>query len=571
MGRIKDGIKSLGGRLKNVPKGRQGRAFLRILQFFAIMLVLTIFARGVAGVTMPVVSAVVMGQQSISNVGEYSGTVSSTNQQDIKLPVGATVQRVHVSSGSSVKAGDDLVSFDLDAVEEELLRQKNALIGLQQELKALQEGDGLDDSAVKAAQKTRDNAKLAYDAAAGIATDAGTAMTNAQNAYNAASGSNRPSTVDKVRQEMEAVYTNAYTANEAAEAARKTAEDNYEAKNGGATTPPSSSGKTPEEYAELLDYYTAWQEAEETKKNTQAALDEAQINLGRAEEIADERIAALHSALVAAQQAKSAADVEVNTTKETLDAAEAALKEATDTYNEAKGDAALAEQLRQNNIRLKKMEIEDQQKAVDDVTAMIADGGTVKATVDGTVTAITVAQGSVVANTDYVRISTGAEGYMVQFAVEQEKARDLQLGSTVSVKQSGAYWGSEGRITGKSMPDESGNVTVRAQLNSTEWKDGDAVTITAVFSDKMYWNTVPLAAVRPDSEGYYVLVLSEENTILGTQTIARKVTVTVQDKNEQYAAIDGGGNIDYDARIIVSSTKPVNDGDMVRIDEESSR
>ena len=51
--------------------------------------------------------------------------------------------------------------------------------------------------------------------------------------------------------------------------------------------------------------------------------------------------------------------------------------------------------------------------------------------------------------------------------------------------------------------------------------------------------------------------------------MARKVAVTLQDQDKEYAAVEC--LYEYDMRVVVSSNKPVNDGDMVRLDEASTK
>lgn len=78
--------------------------------------------------------------------------------------------------------------------------------------------------------------------------------------------------------------------------------------------------------------------------------------------------------------------------------------------------------------------------------------------------------------------------------------------------------------------------------------------------------TIPITALHSDSYGnYYVLVPEENNTVLGNELIARKIAVTLIDKCDTAAAIDG--NL-YSVRIISGSNKNIEEGDMVRCVED---
>lgn len=74
---------------------------------------------------------------------------------------------------------------------------------------------------------------------------------------------------------------------------------------------------------------------------------------------------------------------------------------------------------------------------------------------------------------------------------------------------------------------------------------------------------MPLSALHSSSEGYYVLVLREETTVLGLETIAEKVPVTLIAQDSQNAAVEGMLSDRDD--IITQSNKPVQPGGKVRV------
>ena len=609
MGKIKGFFSGIGKKLKGFPKGRQGKAFVRILQFFAIMIVLTIFARGVASVTMPEVELTTLSNQSIRKEEKFNGTITASSKTDVKPPVGLKVSQVHVSIGDNVKTGDNLVTFDTVALDEDLLNQRNTLLGLQQQLKDLQDNEGPDDSAVKMAEKARDEAQKAVNEATSernlaqsAVNDANAAVTAAENYLNTLNTNQANDLAN-----WQTIVNNKV---DTAKAAATAAATGYWGQNGTETTPIAGSplaiyqsltkpGSNPPEPGTNVDP-AVWAAAQETmeaaKANYEAALavQTDAYNFGGhvdsngafvpVEATAKANIQAQYGAQISAAQgaitdAKNTAalaSAELATKGEALDDAntvladaQKALQDAIKDYNDAKNDAALAEQIRQNNIRLKKLEIEEQQKVVDAVAALQSADGVLKATSDGMVSNLTLVAGAVTTDADYVQLSTSSGGLMVEFKVTQAQLRDIQIGSSVSVVRDQYYWPTEARITGRGIPDESGMVTMRAQLSSNDFNDGDQVNVSVLISDRTHWNCVPVGAVRPDTDGSYVLVLYEESTILGTQTVARKVPVTVVDQNSDYAAIEG--LYENSPRIVLTSSKPVNDGDMVRIGEDSTR
>ena len=77
---------------------------------------------------------------------------------------------------------------------------------------------------------------------------------------------------------------------------------------------------------------------------------------------------------------------------------------------------------------------------------------------------------------------------------------------------------------------------------------------------------VPLSALYSEEGKVYVYVTDTENTVLGTVMVARKVEVTVQDRNQTTAAL-GEGSLSTDQAVIVQADRELKDGSRVRISE----
>lgn len=80
---------------------------------------------------------------------------------------------------------------------------------------------------------------------------------------------------------------------------------------------------------------------------------------------------------------------------------------------------------------------------------------------------------------------------------------------------------------------------------------------------QVYPSCVPLSALHTSYAGYYVLVLWEQNSVLGLETIAVQIPVAVRAQDGQMAAI--AGSVGMRDRIIVSSNKAVQPNDKVRV------
>lgn len=513
MERLENGVEVLGGQLKNAPKNKQGRAFIRIVQFFALMLALTLFARGAASVSMPQVTTAYPGSATIRKEEKFNGTIAAAGQEKIKIPAGLKVDKANVSPGTVVKKGDTLLTIDSNTVQKNLNTQMVALKDLQLQLAELKKNRKQDDSTLDGAQKSQ------KDAANALAEAHENSASSVQTAQR---------TLDDANALLDAAKKELKSAEKALKAAK------------------NRNPKPEKEELAMLE----------------AAVSEAEAKLAEAE-------AGLHTAQEGLATAQKQAGKDAATAQEALDSANKSLADAQQEYNENKPVFNAESQKRLLEVTQKQQEIADQEKLIADLQALAALGGVITSPLDGRVAEVSVApDGGDTTDADHITLTTSDEGFFAEFAVEKDKVKQIKMSSLVSVQQDNSYWGSEARVVSRGAPDEAGMVTFKAQVTGNEWADGDSVSVVAPLSDKQYWNTLPLAAVRPDGDGYYVFIISEENTILGKQSIARKIPVTVQDQNNELAAVDG--IYENDVRVIVSGSKPVHDGDMVRLDEEST-
>ena len=108
--------------------------------------------------------------------------------------------------------------------------------------------------------------------------------------------------------------------------------------------------------------------------------------------------------------------------------------------------------------------------------------------------------------------------------------------------------------------DMGGTLTV--SLPAADIPLGAGMELTFTRRSQAYTCCVPLTALHMDAQNRaYVLTLETVNTVLGQQTRAAKVMVTVLDKNEKTAALEG---LLTDKQIIVSSDRAVDSGSRVR-------
>lgn len=137
---------------------QQLHRFGNIVRFFAVLLVITLIARGTAGATMPVVTLQAPSSGTVSRNVMMNGTISYAGGTPFTLPSGLLVTSVPVQVGQTVKVGDTLATFD----EEEL---KRAVASKQAELQQVEvqaaqqaEGDSADPYSAQLAQEQLERA-----------------------------------------------------------------------------------------------------------------------------------------------------------------------------------------------------------------------------------------------------------------------------------------------------------------------------------------------------------------------------------------------------------------------------
>ena len=97
------------------PRQRQRLGW--IVRFFALLLVLTLLARGTAGAAMASVTVQRPSSGNVTKSVRTTATVSFAGGTPFTVPAGLLVMAVPVQAGQTVKAGDTLAVFDAAEVD----------------------------------------------------------------------------------------------------------------------------------------------------------------------------------------------------------------------------------------------------------------------------------------------------------------------------------------------------------------------------------------------------------------------------------------------------------------------
>ena len=112
----------------------------------------------------------------------------------------------------------------------------------------------------------------------------------------------------------------------------------------------------------------------------------------------------------------------------------------------------------------------------------------------------------------------------------------------------------------------SGKTTLLNLIGGLDTPDNGEIIISS--KSKKYTTCVPLTALRQGAgDSYYVLVVTEKETVLGEELIAKKIDLNIEKRDGEYAAVTEGA-LGKNDKIIVDSNKIINDGDRVRLETE---
>ena len=230
------------------------------------------------------------------------------------------------------------------------------------------------------------------------------------------------------------------------------------------------------------------------------------------------------------------------------------------------------EQLKKESMKLDYQEKKAELKEYENIKKA---NGYVRASQNGTITAITVEEGKKASEDD--NISIGLQGFTAVIMVDAKKADYLKVGETVELSKKGETKKISAKISSiqyavemENQGDGSENqkteqVEVRFLMPKGDYIEGQSISMDYIKETKVFDTCIPLQALHQDDKGYFVLILQERQTVLGTEQEAVRLGVQVIEKDENTAVLDS--SFDVTTPILVSSTKMVKEGDRVRVEE----
>ena len=485
--------------------------------FLLILLLLTFFSNTISNRLLPEVSTSAAQSGTITAKIRCTGTVSSIGKTEIKAPGTTTVASVKAKEGAEVNEGD--VLFVMAETSEELEAALSELESLQYDLMRAQ------------ASSSTAPSEASINSAA-------TALSDAQYDYN------------KALEEYNAHYTNP-EALEAAKTAADTAYSNYEAV------------KTEQEKVKEEAYAQYLKDLEAKLEN---ALEIYSAKVSHADELISQALESyntLKSKYDAMLNDNSLYSDSLQAAKTALEQAENALAAAEETY--ANTSSSNGQTSYSNYINV--LQLQSKIKKAEEKVANLQGGeeNAITAPISGTVTSISASPGSKVAKDDVLCIIEVPDlGYSMSSSVTNDQAKRLKVGDTATVQN--FYWGSQisAEITSiKVDPKDPQNKKLVTFTIEGDVSAGSELTISVGEKSASYELVIPKSALRQDSNGYFVLLVTSKNNALGNRYFVSRVPVEVLASDDNYHAVSG--NLSNGDFVVTTSSAPLSSGDQVAL------
>ena len=542
------------------------------------MFLLTILSRAADSLTIAKVTASAATGGVISHNIETDGNITPNKDIAISTSADIKIASVEATEGKTVKKGDVLIQLDMDDLKTKLLKAQKDLAVAQATASDKKANEAIEaDNKARSLERSYEDYNQTISDADDAVSKAKDNMSEAWKAYNDYKKNNNNNSDDtdttvsdslqKTVEEKQEAYDKAvdeldgvekhieYDVCEEIKKARVDENGNEVKLSPDDEQKIRKEVNTRPENVSLLknanDKVDKAKDALSEAENALSAYNEQQSNNSNASY--DEQLKALYDDYKSKEEAY---DEAIKQRKSTIQSADRSLEDA-NTPESVDTASALTE----ND------DLQEKQLAVDKLQKVMDAGGKVTAPSDGLVTKVNVTTGEATTEDTAIRISDQSAGYKFAATLDKSDAKFLAKDDKVTLDLGNGTSVEGLKIQSIDVSQEDKNsyeltVSIPAKVK----KIGTIATLKVEKASKKYDTCVPLTALHSDGDKYYVYVINEKDTILGTETAVDKVQVEILDKNNEQAAIDGA--FSWDQKFVLTSSKTLRDGDRVRLLEE---
>ena len=561
---------------KNKKSSLQVKAVKALAGFLILMFLLTILSRAADSLTIAKVTASAATGGVISHNIEVDGNITPNKDIAISTSANIKIASVEATEGKTVKKGDLLIQLDPADLKKKLLQAQKELQVAKATASDKKANEAIAaDTKSKSLQRTYEDYNQTVADANDSVSKAKSDMNEAWNAYNTYKNSNSNSgetdttvsdSLKKTVEEKQLAYDKAVTNLEGVEKDIE-ADVQKEIEKASVNESGNPITLTQEEKQKIREQVNARPENVSLLQNANDQINTAKDALTEAENAL--------SAYNEQQNNSSSAsyDEQLKTLYDDYKAKEEAYNEAVkqrqstiQSANRTLEDAKAPENVDTATALTANDDLEEKQLAVDELQKVMDVNGKITAPSDGLITKVNVTTGETTTEDTAIRISDQSAGYKFTATLDKASAKYLSKDDKVTLDL-GNGTTVEG-LTVQSIDvsaEDKNSYELTVSIPAKVKKLGSIATLKVEKASKKYDTCVPLGALHSDGDKYYVYVINEKDTILGTETAVDKVQVDILDKNNEQAAIEG--SFSWGQQFVLTSSKTLRNGDRVRLVE----
>lgn len=593
--------------------GKLTKAFAALM---AVMLFMTVISRAASSFTVAQVQVESPKSRAIVHKVIGDGTVTRQSDLPVYTVADILVAKVKVTEGQEVKKGQTLAVLDTDSIDEQIQTLSDEIEVLQLQNDALKSAEAKRDreqdkalsrakedyedtvqSNKDAVSKAKENIKTAKKQTKKnekkTLEDLKNSVEEAKKDYEDAVETQK-SQVQQAKRALEdasktpaADYSDSITQIEINQKQRKI--DSEQRKLDALALkkledPDTYTSEWQDQYdyvQELKDDLAAAKLQQQAKKNEAAAQErERKQTLSRAQEDYDETISKNEKLVRKAkelwQEAEqklenyqngededSADDSLVEDARKTLEDAKSQQTQQKKSAKRAIEDAGETDAV-DHSVEINNVSIAEKQRALAQLQKTKEQEGKIVAQTDATVSKILLTAGDRTTETAAFLLADLSEGARFTTEISKEDAKYVVVGDAITLKVNDKSYEDMTVLSTETNEDSSVRVTVYVPKKTISI--GTHASMEIEQTSEKYATTLPLTAIHAEQSKYFVYVLEKEDTVLGEETVARKVNVSIVEKNGEYAALSDGSLSEDDSVIVESDTMLAN-GEKVRLKE----
>lgn len=561
---------------KNKKSSLQVKAVKALAGFLILMFLLTILSRAADSLTIAKVTASAATGGVISHNIEVDGNITPNKDIAISTSANIKIASVEATEGKTVKKGDLLIQLDTADLKKKLLQAQKELQVAKATASDKKANEAIAaDTKSKSLQRTYEDYNQTVADANDSVSKAKSDMNEAWNAYNTYKNSNSNSgetdttvsdSLEKTVEEKQLAYDKAVANLDGvekdieADVQKEIEKASVDESNNPITLTQEDKQKIREQVNARPENVSLLQNANDQINTAKDALTEAENALSAYNEQQnnsssasyDEQLKTLYDDYKAKEEAYNEA---VKQRQSTIQSANRTLEDAKAPENVDTATALTAND-----------DLEEKQLAVDELQKVMDVNGKITAPSDGLITKVNVTTGETTTEDTVIRISDQSAGYKFTATLDKASAKYLSKDDKVTLDL-GNGTTVEG-LTVQSIDvsaEDKNSYELTVSIPAKVKKLGSIATLKVEKASKKYDTCVPLGALHSDGDKYYVYVINEKDTILGTETAVDKVQVDILDKNNEQAAIEG--SFSWGQQFVLTSSKTLRNGDRVRLVE----